>query len=87
MINLTLAKRELISLLRHNENVVGGGIGYATKCNQVTREIAIIIFVGKKLPLSRVELQARIPSAFHSYRVDVVERPRQLSRGCCGRGH
>jgi hypothetical protein len=77
---ITDAKRALHAQLAHKPNILGVGIGYATKRKLLTGEIAIVVFVNKKVRIELVPQALRIPSFFHSFRVDVVEHA--VSRPC-----
>jgi len=73
MLSIFESKRALCSQLAGNSNVLGVGVGYATKRALITGEIAIVVFVKKKLRVERIPEELRIPTAFQSFRVDVVE--------------
>lgn len=77
------AKRELASQLAQRKDVLGVGIGYASKRGSSTAEIAIVVFVRKKLRLESVPADLLLPSSFRNFRVDVVEHA--VTRPCnCG---
>jgi len=80
MLTIFKAKRALCSELVGNANVLGVGVGYATKRALITGEIAIVVFVKKKLRVERVPQGQRIPTTFQSFRVDVVEHA--VTRPC-----
>lgn len=80
MLSIFKAKRALCSELAGNSNVLGVGIGYATKHALLTGEVAIVVFVKKKVHIERVPKELRIPSVFESFRVDVVEHT--VARPC-----
>ncbi len=80
MLSIFKAKRALGLQLVRDTNVLGVGIGYATKRALLTGEIAIIVFVKKKLRIEHVPQELRIPTVFESFRVDVVEH--RVNRPC-----
>lgn len=73
LLDMAKAKKRLISALAKNRNVIGIGIGYATKNRQVTGEVALVVFVKRKLPLDAVAPECQIPQVFQKCRVDVVQ--------------
>ena len=80
MADLVNAKRELGALLARDGNVTGVGIGYATRGRRTTQEIAIIVFVRRKLPAH--EVLQMIPVSHRSYRVDVVQYDAERPCNC-----
>lgn len=64
------AKRELATQLAHRKDVLGVGIGYASKRDSFAAEIAIVVFVRKKLRLESAPVDLRLPSTFRGFRVD-----------------
>jgi hypothetical protein len=66
-------KRRYEQELRRKANVLAVGVGYRTKGGQQTREVAIVVSVKNKVPLSDLKPDDRIPAEIEGVPVDVVE--------------
>ncbi|MDZ4688992.1 MAG: hypothetical protein SH850_28280 [Planctomycetaceae bacterium] len=55
------------------ENIRGFGIGFRTSMGRLLPDIAVKVFVFRKLPSSKVSAAQRVPECFHGIPVDVEE--------------
>jgi hypothetical protein len=69
---LEVKRRHEQELLR-KANVVAVGVGYRTQGGQQTQEVAIVVSVKNKVPLSNLKPGDRIPASIEGVPVDVVE--------------
>lgn len=69
---LEVKRRHEKDLLR-KANAVAVGVGYRTRGGQGTQEVAIIVSVKNKIPLSNLKPGDRIPASLEGVPVDVVE--------------
>jgi hypothetical protein len=69
---LEVKRRHEQELLR-KANVVAVGVGYRTQGGQGTQEVAIVVSVKNKAPLSNLKPGDRIPASIEGVPVDVVE--------------
>jgi hypothetical protein len=69
---LEVKRRHEQELLR-KANVVAVGVGYRTQGGQGTQEVAIVVSVKNKVPLSNLKPGDRIPASIEGVPVDVVE--------------
>lgn len=66
-------KDRLESELLKKANVVGLGVGLRQRDGEVTEEIALIVMVKEKVPISELKPEDRIPEEINSVPIDVVE--------------
>lgn len=66
-------KRRHEQELMRKANVVAVGVGYRTQGGQQTQEMAIVVSVKNKRPLSDLKPGDRIPASVDGVPVDVVE--------------
>lgn len=66
-------KRRHEQELMRKANVVAVGIGYKTQDGHQTQEVAIVVSVKNKVPLSELKPDDRIPPEIEGVPVDVVE--------------
>ncbi len=58
--------------LKTYRGVVGVGIGLKERCGEITDEMALRVYVGKKLPASQLRSKDRIPSFYRGVPTDVL---------------
>ena len=66
-------KRRHEQELMSKANVVAVGIGYRTRGGQQTQEVAIVVSVKQKVPMSNLKPGDQIPASLEGVPVDVVE--------------
>src|SRR5215210_7298006 len=66
-------KRQVEQRLLHRANVVGVGVGYKHSQGAPTGELAVIVSVAEKLPLSALAAADRVPRRIGGLTTDVVE--------------
>ena len=59
--------------LQKRANVTGIGIGYVRKGGQLTDEIGLLVYVGKKLSITALAEEDKLPQLLDGVRVDVIE--------------
>jgi hypothetical protein len=69
---LEVKRRHEPELLRM-PNVVGVGVGYRTQGGKRTEELAIVVSVKQKVPLSNLKPDDQIPASLEGVPVDVAE--------------
>jgi hypothetical protein len=67
------AKREYVDLLMKNKNVVACGVGYKRIGGQLTKELAVVVSVIKKLPPEALAMDEIIPRVVGAVQTDIVE--------------
>lgn len=66
-------KKKNIKRLMNKANVTGVGIGYKIKDGKRTRQVAIRVYVSKKLPVSKLAPDDVLPKTIDNIPVDVIE--------------
>lgn len=69
-----IVKRTHETMLLAKPNVVGVGVGYSIQDGRRTDNVAIIVMVSRKLPVSQLEPAELIPTEIEGVPVDVQER-------------
>jgi hypothetical protein len=73
MAEVKAVKEKHEAQLLQKANVVGVGIGYREKDGQVTDQVALIVMVKKKVPLSQLDAKDVIPREIEGVMIDVKE--------------
>lgn len=60
--------------LRGLPNVVGVGVGYKVIAGVETHRRCITVFVTRKVPASKLDVEEQVPTTFHLHLTDVIER-------------
>jgi hypothetical protein len=66
-------KRRHEQELMRKANVLAVGVGYRTRGGQKTQEVAIVVSVKNKVPLSDLKPGDQLPASLEGVPVDVVE--------------
>jgi hypothetical protein len=66
-------KRDHENELMRKANVVGVGVGVRQRHNALTQELAIVVFVRRKVPQDQLAPEDVIPAAIEGVPVDVQE--------------
>lgn len=74
-------KRENENALLGKANVIGVGIGYRQRAARRTDEVALLVFVHKKVPADQLSARDLIPTEIDGIAVDVLEVGRLSSEG------
>lgn len=66
-------KAKYEALLLSKKHVVGVGIGFKEKDGQTTDQMALVVSVSKKIPVSEIGIADRIPTELEGVPLDVKE--------------
>jgi hypothetical protein len=66
-------KAKYEALLLSKKHVVGIGIGFKEKDGQTTDQMALVVSVSKKIPVSEIGIADRIPTELEGVPLDVKE--------------
>jgi hypothetical protein len=76
LIGVRHTKRQVEARLLHRANVVGVGVGYKYAAGTSTGELAVLVSVAEKQPLSALAAADRVPRSIDGIPTDVVETGR-----------